>query len=153
MIPMLEDALFFNTLIQKQVKRLSRTLTFLNNFIYLKVLLHIMHFFCFTLFISLIYYWSMVYLQPPVSFRYIAVIQLYIVCICITLYVSLYNWLYRLSLYNHTVCICIHICIYIFFFFQILFPYRLLQNIEYSSLCYTVGSCCLSILYLKVYIC
>lgn len=56
MIPMLEDALFFNTLIQKQVKRLSRTLTFLNNFIYLKVLLHIMHFFCFTLFISFIYY-------------------------------------------------------------------------------------------------
>ena len=27
------------------------------------------------------------------------------------------------------------------FFFQILFPYRLLQNIEYSSLCYTVGPC------------
>ena len=25
------------------------------------------------------------------------------------------------------------------FFFQILFPLRLLQNIEYSSLCYTVG--------------
>ena len=24
---------------------------------------------------------------------------------------------------------------------QILFPYRLLQNIEYSSLCYTVGLC------------
>ena len=30
--------------------------------------------------------------------------------------------------------------------FQILFPYRLLQNIEYSSLCYTVGPC-FSILY------
>ena len=30
--------------------------------------------------------------------------------------------------------------------FQILFPYRLLQNIAYSSLCYTVGSC-FSILY------
>lgn len=44
---MLEDDFFFNTLIQKQVKRLSHTLTFLNNFIYLKVLLHIMHFFCF----------------------------------------------------------------------------------------------------------
>ena len=25
------------------------------------------------------------------------------------------------------------------FFFQILFPYALLQNIEYSSLCYTIG--------------
>ena len=31
--------------------------------------------------------------------------------------------------------------------FQILFPYRLLQNTEYSSLCYTVGPCWLSILY------
>ena len=30
--------------------------------------------------------------------------------------------------------------------FKILFPYRLLQNIEYSSLCYTVDSCWLSIL-------
>ena len=29
-------------------------------------------------------------------------------------------------------------CIYIFFF-KILFPYKLLQNIEYSSLCYIVG--------------
>ena len=28
-------------------------------------------------------------------------------------------------------------------FFQILFRYRLLQDIEYSSLCYTVGPCCL----------
>ena len=32
------------------------------------------------------------------------------------------------------------------FFSQIFFPYRLLQNIEYSSLCYTVGPCWLSIL-------
>ena len=43
---------------------------------------------------------------------------------------------------------CICIC-----FFQILFPYRLLQNIEYSSLWYTVGPCCLSILHITVYIC
>ena len=33
--------------------------------------------------------------------------------------------------------------------FQILFPYRLLQNTEYSSLYYTVGPCRLSILYIK----
>ena len=32
------------------------------------------------------------------------------------------------------------------FFFQTLFPYRLLQNTEYSSLCYTVGICWLSVL-------
>ena len=37
--------------------------------------------------------------------------------------------------------------------FQILFPYRLLQNIEYSPLCYTVGPCFLSILYTVVCIC
>ena len=43
-----------------------------------------------------------------------------------------------------------HMCIY---FFQIIFPYRLLQNIEYGSLCYTVGPCWLSILYIVVCIC
>ena len=31
------------------------------------------------------------------------------------------------------------------FFFNILFHYGLSQDIEYSSLCYTVGPCCLSI--------
>jgi len=36
--------------------------------------------------------------------------------------------------------------------FQILFPYKLIQNIEYSFLCYTVGSQ-LCILYKVVYIC
>ena len=34
--------------------------------------------------------------------------------------------------------------------FQILFPYRLLQNTEYSFLCYTVGPCWLSSLYIVV---
>ena len=29
--------------------------------------------------------------------------------------------------------------------FQTLFPYRLTQNIEYSSLCYTIGLCQLSL--------
>ena len=37
--------------------------------------------------------------------------------------------------------------------FQILFHYRLLQDIENSSLSYTVGPCCLSILYTVVCIC
>ena len=32
--------------------------------------------------------------------------------------------------------------------YQILFPFRLLHNIEQSSLCYTVGPCCLFILFL-----
>ena len=36
--------------------------------------------------------------------------------------------------------------IHVYILFQILFPYRL-KNIEYSSLCYTVGPYCLSILF------
>ena len=36
----------------------------------------------------------------------------------------------------------IHIC----FLFQILFHYRLLQDIEYSSLCYTLDPCELQLL-------
>ena len=35
--------------------------------------------------------------------------------------------------------------------FQILFPFRLLHNIEQSSLCYTVGPCWLSILNIAAY--
>ena len=42
---------------------------------------------------------------------------------------------------------------YIFILFHILFHYDLLQDIEYSSLCYTVGHCCLSVLYILVCIC
>ena len=38
--------------------------------------------------------------------------------------------------------------IHLYILFQILFHYRLLQDIEYSSLCYTVGPCCLPILYI-----
>ena len=41
-----------------------------------------------------------------------------------------------------------YICIYILF--HILFHYSLLQDIEYSFLCYTVWPCCLSILYVVV---
>ena len=41
-------------------------------------------------------------------------------------------------------------CVYVLF--QILFPYRLLQNIEYSFLRYAVGPCLLSILCKVVYI-
>ena len=38
-------------------------------------------------------------------------------------------------------------------FFKILFHYSLLQDIDYSSLCYTVGLCYLSILYIVACIC
>ena len=39
--------------------------------------------------------------------------------------------------------------------FKILFPFRLLHNIEQSSLCYTVGPCWLSILFMYscMYVC
>ena len=43
--------------------------------------------------------------------------------------------------------IYIYILIYIYIHFQILFHYSLLQDVEYSSLCYTLGPCCLSILF------
>ena len=36
--------------------------------------------------------------------------------------------------------------------FHILFNYSLLQSVEYNSLCYTVGTCCLYT-YIVVYIC
>ena len=42
---------------------------------------------------------------------------------------------------------------YIYIFFQIIFHYKLLQDIEYSSLYYTVNPCCLSILCIVVCIC
>ena len=51
------------------------------------------------------------------------------------------------QLYIHTY---IYIYIYIYILVHILFHYGLSQDIEYSSLCYTVGPCCLSILYIKV---
>ena len=44
------------------------------------------------------------------------------------------------------VCVCIYI-------FHNLFHYGLSQDIEYSSLYYTAGPCCLFILYIMVYIC
>ena len=42
---------------------------------------------------------------------------------------------------------------HIYILSHILFHYGLSQDIEYSSLCYTVGPCCLSILYIPVFIC
>ena len=48
-------------------------------------------------------------------------------------------------------CVCVYIYIYesyIYILFQILFHYRLLQDVEYSSLYYRVGPYCLSILYI-----
>ena len=46
--------------------------------------------------------------------------------------------------------ICIYMNVYMHILFHILFHYSLLQDIEYSSLCYTVGPCCLSIVYVVI---
>ena len=53
------------------------------------------------------------------------------------------NFYYTSKWFSYT-----YICIYIYFY--ILFHYDLSQVIEYSFLCYTVGPCCLSILYVIV---
>ena len=50
-----------------------------------------------------------------------------------------------IQLHTHT-----HICMYIYILFHI-FHYGLSsQDIKYNSICYTVGPCCLSILYMFV---
>ena len=49
--------------------------------------------------------------------------------------------------------IYIYIYIYIYILLSVLFHYTLSQDIEYSSLCYTVGPCCLSNLYILICIC
>ena len=64
-----------------------------------------------------------------------------------------YSWFIMLcyfQVYNKVIQFYIYIKLYIF---QILFHFNLLQVIEYSSLCYWLGLCCLSILYIVVYIC
>ena len=50
---------------------------------------------------------------------------------------------------DSVVHIYIYVCVCVCILFQILFPYSLSQNIEYSSL-YLVGPCWLSIFYLVV---
>ena len=76
---------------------------------------------CWFLFKLLFFNCGIVDLQYYISFRCIA------------------QWFSYTHTHTHT-----HTHIYIIFF-QILFPCKLLQNIEYSSLCYIVGPCWLSI--------
>ena len=91
-----------------------------------------MHFFPYRFVASLyiiylfIFNWSIVDLQCYVTFR------------CTAQWFSftyIYIYIYKIYIYI------------IYIYIQILFPYKLLQNIEHSSLCYTVGPCWLSILY------
>ena len=52
-----------------------------------------------------------------------------------------------------TMLISVYSNIYIYILFHILFHYGSSQDINHSSLCYTVGLCCLSILHIIVCIC
>ena len=58
--------------------------------------------------------------------------------------------LYQFQLYIKVIQLHTHTCIYIHSIFQIIFSYSLSQNIEQSSLCYIVGPCWLSVLYIVV---
>ena len=58
---------------------------------------------------------------------------------------QIYNEVIQLYIYVMYVCVCV--CI-----FQIFFQHWLLQDIEYSSLCHTVGPYCLSVLYQAAFI-
>ena len=64
---------------------------------------------------------------------YSKVIESYVcVCVCVYKYIYIYVYIY----------------IYYIYLVQIPFYYRLLQDTRYSSWYYTVGLCCLSILYI-----
>ena len=60
-----------------------------------------------------------------------------------------HSWFTVFEVYSKVIVLYMYIHIYMYVYlyilFQLLFYYRLLQDTEYSSLCYTVGPCCLSI--------
>ena len=71
----------------------------------------------------------------------------------IQFHIYTHNIICNIHIYMH-INICEYILhIYVYILFQIHFPSRLLQDIEYSSLCYTVGPYFLSILCIPVCIC
>ena len=71
---------------------------------------------------------------------------------------TMINFLNFFLLKDSWFTICVNFCCtakwlsytYIYILFYILFHHGLFQDIEYSSLCYTVGPCCFSILHLIV---
>ena len=57
---------------------------------------------------------------------------------CVCVYVCVYIYIYE-CMYVY-IYVYIYVCVYIYIFSNCM----LLQDTEYSSLCYTVSSCCLS---------
>ena len=53
--------------------------------------------------------------------------------------------IYSIHLYSRVIKLYTQTYIYVYILFQILFQYRLLQDVEYSSLCHLAGICCLPI--------
>ena len=56
-----------------------------------------------------------------------------------------YSWLTVFQVHSRV----IQLYIYTYIIFEIIFHYRLLQNIDYSSLCYIVSFCCLLYIFLN----
>ena len=56
------------------------------------------------------------------------------------------------SLYSHQQWFSLYI-LFSLYVSQIIFHCKILQDIEYSFLCYIVNSCCFSVLYIVLYIC
>ena len=96
------------------------------------------------------------------SISAIYIIKLYIglcVCVCVRykehgLYFLILNFIYFFCWSIVDIYILLVSSVHqsdsvTYILFQTLFLYRLLQNIEYSSLCYTIGPCWLSTLYMK----
>jgi len=57
-----------------------------------------------------------------------------------------YSWLTVLQVHSKVIQLYIYVCI----IFDIIFRYRLLKDIDYSFLCYTVILCCISIFKLEI---
>ena len=62
----------------------------------------------------------------------------------------IYNVVLGIQQSDSIIHVHICVCIYLYILFQILFPYRLLKDSEYSSLCYIVDPSCLSVLCMVV---
>ena len=110
------------------------------------------------------FYWNIVDLQCCVSYKQQR-IQLYIYISIVAVVYSLSHsqlfvtpWTIRLlcpwDFPGKNCGVCCHVLLHIevYSFFYILFHYRLLQEIEYGSLCYAVGPYWCSMLCLVVYI-